>query len=124
MDTNNDPKPTKIQRALRERSDYCAIEATIDLIGSKWKVVVLNHLRVLGTLRFNELRRSMPAVTQKMLTSQLRELEADGLVERTVYAVVPPKVEYSLTPLGASLEPILVAMKSWGDDYMSRQAVQ
>ncbi|MDB5360445.1 MAG: hxlR-like helix-turn-helix family protein [Rhodospirillales bacterium] len=92
----------------------CAVEAAISLIDGKWKCVVLFHL-LEGTVRFNEMRRRVPGVTQRMLTNQLRELEADGLIVRTVYAQVPPKVEYSLSPLGRSLESILVALKAWGE---------
>ncbi len=92
----------------------CAVEATISLIDGKWKCVILWHLRA-GTARFNEIRRRVPDVTQRMLTNQLRELEADGLIVRTVYAQVPPKVEYSLSPLGRTLEPVLMALKGWGD---------
>ncbi len=92
----------------------CAVEAAVSLIDGKWKCVILFHL-LRGTARFNELRRHLPGVTQRMLTNQLRELEADGLITRTVYAQVPPKVEYSLSPLGRSLEPVLGALKGWGD---------
>lgn len=77
--------------------------------------MVLFHLLHGGTLRFNELRRRVPGVTPRMLTNQLRELEADGLIARRVYAEVPPKVEYSLSPLGRSMEPVLAALKEWGD---------
>jgi DNA-binding HxlR family transcriptional regulator len=92
----------------------CLIEATVSLIDGKWKCVVLFHL-LNDTRRFSEIRRLIPDVTQRMLTSQLRELEADGFIERKVYAQVPPKVEYSLTPLGKSLEPVLCALRQWGD---------
>jgi DNA-binding HxlR family transcriptional regulator len=95
-------------------SPGCAVEATLRLIDGKWKGVILYHL-LDGTLRFTEIRRRLTSVTQRMLTNQLREMEADGLIARTVYAVVPPKVEYSLTARGRSLEPILLALKSWGD---------
>lgn len=97
----------------------CPVEATMDVIGGKWKTVVLFHL-LNGTKRFGELRRLMPGVTQRMLTLQLRELEEDGLVERMVYAQVPPKVEYSLTQFGSSLEPIIRMMKDWGEQYTDR----
>lgn len=93
----------------------CAVEAALGLIDGKWKGVVLFHL-LDGTLRFNEIRRLIPAVTPRMLTNQLRELEADGLLVRTVYAEVPPKVEYSLSPLGRTLAPVLAALKAWGDE--------
>ncbi|HLZ67443.1 MAG TPA: helix-turn-helix domain-containing protein [Aliidongia sp.] len=95
-------------------SPGCSVEATLSLIDGKWKGVILFHL-LDGTLRFNEIRRRVPGVTQRMLTTQLRELEADGLIEREVYPQVPPKVEYSLSPLGWTLEPVLVALKIWGD---------
>ncbi|HWK45347.1 MAG TPA: helix-turn-helix domain-containing protein [Stellaceae bacterium] len=91
----------------------CAVEATISLIDGKWKCVILFHL-LDGTVRFNEIRRRVPGVTQRMLTNQLRELEADRLIIRKVYAQVPPKVEYSLSPLGRSLEPVLTALRVWG----------
>ncbi|WP_082653293.1 helix-turn-helix domain-containing protein [Aureimonas sp. AU22] len=95
-------------------SPGCSVEAAVGLIDGKWKSVVLFHL-LSGTLRFGELRRQIPTVTPRMLTNQLRELEEDGLVERKVYAQVPPKVEYSLSPLGRTMEPILLALKGWGD---------
>lgn len=100
-------------------SPGCAVEAAISLIDGKWKCVLLFHLFEQGTLRFNELRRRVPGVTQRMLTNQLRELEADGLVHRRVYAEVPPKVEYSLTELGRGLEPILLALKDWGEAHLA-----
>jgi DNA-binding HxlR family transcriptional regulator len=92
----------------------CPVEATLSLIGGKWKGIVLWHL-FQGTLRFNEIRRRLPDVTQRMLTNQLRELEADGFIVRTVYAEVPPKVEYSLSDRGRSLEPVILALKAWGE---------
>jgi len=92
----------------------CTVEAAVSLIDGKWKCVILFHL-LRGTARFNELRRRLPGVTQRMLTNQLRELEQDGLIIRTVYAQVPPKVEYSLSPLGRSLKPVLASLKAWGD---------
>lgn len=90
------------------------MEATLALIGGKWKGVVLWHL-LQGTLRFNEIRRRLPGVTQRMLTNQLHELEADGFITRTVYPEVPPKVEYSLSERGRSLEPVILALKAWGE---------
>jgi Predicted transcriptional regulators len=95
-------------------SPGCSVEAAIGLIDGKWKSVILYHL-LAGTLRFNEIRRHVLNVTPRMLTNQLRELEQDGLIQRKVYAQVPPKVEYSLSPLGRSMEPILLALKAWGD---------
>ncbi len=98
----------------------CAVEATLDLIDGKWKGVILFHLQA-GTQRFGELRRRMPGITQRMLTKQLRALEDDRLVIRKVYAEVPPRVEYRLSPLGETLRPIIVALKSWGTAYKERQ---
>jgi DNA-binding HxlR family transcriptional regulator len=94
----------------------CSVEAALQLIDGKWKGVILYHL-MKGTLRFNEIRRKLPNVTQRMLTNQLRELEEDGFVARRVYAEVPPKVEYSLTERGRTLEPVIAALKAWGDAH-------
>ncbi|VWD36082.1 transcriptional regulator family protein [Burkholderia lata] len=91
----------------------CPVTFTVEVIGGKWKSLILYHL-MSGTRRFNELRRLMPEVTQRMLTLQLRELEADNVVAREVYREVPPKVEYSLTPLGQTLAPLISAMRDWG----------
>lgn len=98
-------------------SDGCPVEATLELIGGKWKGVVLYHL-LDGVMRFNELQRAVGAVTQRMLTKQLRELEEAGLVARKVYPVIPPKVEYSLTEKGRTLEPILLALRDWGTEHV------
>ncbi|GAB1582569.1 winged helix-turn-helix transcriptional regulator [Phyllobacterium phragmitis] len=109
----------KVRHSRIECNPGCSVEAAISLIDGKWKCVVLFHL-ISGTMRFNEIRRQVPGVTQRMLTNQLRELEEDGLIERKVYAQVPPKVEYSLSPLGRSIEPILLALKEWGDANIGR----
>lgn len=94
--------------------DYrCPVEITLEVIGGKWKALVLWHLSH-KTLRFSQLRRRLPRVTQKMLTQQLRELERDGLIHREVFAEVPPRVEYSLTDLGLTLVPLLRQMCDWG----------
>ena len=94
----------------------CPVETTLTLIGDKWKVLILRDLMD-GTKRFGELKKSIGSVTQKVLTAQLRDMEEKGLVNRKVYAEVPPKVEYSLTELGKSLQPILAAMQTWGEKY-------
>jgi DNA-binding HxlR family transcriptional regulator len=94
----------------------CSMELTLDLIGGKWKALILWHLGE-STLRFSELKKTLPKITQKMFTHQLRELEASGLVNRLIYRQVPPKVEYSLTPAGKSLLPILETMCQWGENY-------
>ena len=94
----------------------CPVETTLTLIGDKWKVLILRDL-MSGTKRFGELKKSIGTVSQQVLTAQLRDMEANGLVHRDVYAEVPPRVEYSLTELGQSLKPILDAMWNWGEDY-------
>ena len=94
----------------------CPVETTLTLIGDKWKVLILRDLMT-GTKRFGELRRSVGNVSQKVLTAQLRDMEQKGLVSRTVFAEVPPRVEYSLTELGKSLSPVLDALRIWGEDY-------
>lgn len=99
------------------KEDNCPVEATLELIGGKYKALILWHLSQ-GILRFSELRQVIKGATPKMLTQQLRELEANGLVHREVYPVIPPKVEYSLTETGRSLMPVLVAMRDWGADYL------
>ncbi|MDO5401754.1 MAG: helix-turn-helix domain-containing protein [Eubacteriales bacterium] len=96
---------------------HCPVEATLDLIGGKYKALILWHL-IGNTLRFNELSKLIPQATPKMLTQQLRELEADKLISRTVYPVVPPKVEYSLSEFGKSIIPILDTMCKWGESYL------
>lgn len=95
----------------------CFFELTLQVIGGKWKPVILNHLAVTGTMRFGELKRGIDRITEKMLTQQLRELAADGLVHREVYHQVPPKVEYSLTEVGRTLIPVLMHMREWGVSY-------
>jgi DNA-binding HxlR family transcriptional regulator len=95
----------------------CPVEATLERIGGKWKGIVLYHL-LEGTKRYNELKRDVGNVSQRMLTKQLRELENDGLIVRKVFPVVPPHVEYSLSEKGRTLEPILLALRDWGESYV------
>ena len=99
----------------------CPVETTLTLISDKWKVLILRDLMP-GTKRFGELKKSVGNVSQKVLTSQLREMEQSGLLIRTVYPEVPPRVEYPLTDLGRSLKPILDAMQSWGEAYKAGSA--
>ena len=98
----------------------CPVETTLTLIGDKWKVLILRDL-LPGTKRFGELKKSIGSVSQKVLPAQLRDMENSGLLTRTVYAEVPPRVEYSLTDLGKSLKPILNAMWTWGEEYKKTQ---
>lgn len=97
----------------------CPVETTLMLIGDKWKVLILRDLMP-GTKRFGELKKSVGNVSQKVLTAQLRDMEENGLVNRQVYAEIPPRVEYSLTDLGRSLKPILDAMWTWGEEYKEK----
>lgn len=97
----------------------CGVEATLSVIGGVWKPVLLFHL-LPGKLRFNALCRLTPGATARMITLQLRELEADGIIARTVYPEVPPKVEYELTALGRTLQPVLLSMRSWGEAFQQR----
>lgn len=97
----------------------CPVETTLMLISNKWKILILRDLMP-GTKRFGELKKSIGSVSQKVLTAQLRDMEEKGLVNRKVYAEVPPRVEYTLTELGYSLKPVLDAMWSWGEDYKAK----
>lgn len=103
------------QKTIKELP-ACHVETTLTLIGNKWKVLILRDL-LTGTKRFGELKKSIGNVSQKVLTAQLRAMEENGLLIRTVYAEVPPRVEYTLTDLGESLKPILDAMGNWGEEY-------
>jgi len=103
-----------------QRPFGCSVEATLSVLGGRWKPVILFKLMEQGVLRFGELRRQIPDVTQKMLTNQLRELERDGVVHRRLYPEVPPRVEYSLTDYGKTLGPILIAMRDWGVSHINK----
>jgi DNA-binding HxlR family transcriptional regulator len=100
----------------------CSVEATLSVVGGRWKPVIIFQLLENDVLRFGEMKRKIPAVTQRMLTNQLRELERDGVVLRKVYAEVPPRVEYSLTRYGRTLEPVMLAMRDWGATHMTTLA--
>lgn len=109
---------------LFNKTFNCEKELTLTVIGGKWKMLILWHLGKEGTKRFGELKSLMPGITQRMLVSQLRELEEDLIVNRKVYPVVPPKVEYSLTEHGKSLMPILESMYEWGKAYMETNQIK
>lgn len=100
-----------------DKKYYCTVELTLHVIGGKWKPIIIYKLGREDVLRFSEMKRAIPNITQKMLTQQLRELEADGVVHREVYPQVPPKVEYSLTELGRSVLPVIHSLCDWGKDY-------
>ena len=109
-------KTSNTGTTTEQYTTFCPVNTTLSVIGGKWTVLILYHL-VEQTQRFNELRRLLPEITQRMLTLQLRELEEDGLIHREVYPVVPPKVEYSLTDFGRTLLPVIGSMHQWGVEY-------
>lgn len=111
----NEKKPNKMY--------HCPIDAVLGIIGGKYKTIILYNL-LKGTLRYSELQRLLPQATPKVLTQQLRELEADGVIARKVYPVVPPKTEYSITDYGRTLSPILETMYEWGATYMADRIVK
>lgn len=104
---------------MKKRYTNCPVETTLSLIGDKWKILIIRDL-LTGTKRFGELKKSIVGVSQKILTAHLREMEEDGLINRKVYPVVPPKVEYSLTNLGLSLQSVLTSLQEWGNKYNSK----
>ncbi|MGK7875276.1 MAG: winged helix-turn-helix transcriptional regulator [Xenococcaceae cyanobacterium] len=108
-------------KAASTKRASCPVETTLKVIGGRWKVLILREL-FQGVKRFGQLNRALNGITQKMLTQQLRELESDGIVHREVYPQIPPKVEYSLTPLGESLKPILEVMHQWGVKHLNQQS--
>lgn len=110
-----------MQQESHATREKCGVETTIAVVGGKWKPMILYAL-LSGPRRFGELNRLIPEITQRMLTLQLRELEEDGVIAREIYKQVPPKVEYSLTPLGQTIEPILSLMQQWGEHYANTRA--
>ena len=107
------------ESTAKQELPACPVETTLTLISDKWKVLILRDL-MNGTLRFGELKKSIGHVTQKVLTAQLRQMEASGLLTRKVYAEVPPRVEYTLTELGYSLKPVMDALGEWGENYQAQ----
>ncbi|MCO5387307.1 MAG: helix-turn-helix transcriptional regulator [Desulfosporosinus sp.] len=104
----------------KEEMPACPVATTVQLIGSKWKLLIMRNL-LAGTQRFGELKKSIPGISQKVLTDSLRSMEEDGIITRKVYAEVPPRVEYSLNELGESMRPIISAMEQWGTAYKNNQ---
>jgi DNA-binding HxlR family transcriptional regulator len=112
---------TRVNPPVAQAPEDCPVEATLRVIGGRWKALIIYHLRG-GPKRFNELRRKMPGITQRMLTQHLRELQADGILDRRVFEVVPPHVEYSISGAGKTLLPILDAMAAWGQERQAERA--
>lgn len=102
---------------MEKQPELCRVDDALNIIVGKWKPIIILHLLHRGTQRFNELKRNLPGITQKMLTSQLRELEDEDIITRKIYPQIPPKVEYSISEYGKTLEPILVAMHEWGTKH-------
>lgn len=105
---------------IKEEMPACPVATTVALIGSKWKLLIIRNL-LARPWRFNELKKGLEGISQKVLTDSLRSMEADGIITRTVYPEVPPRVEYALTELGKSLKPILDSMRAWGEAYKAKQ---
>ncbi len=120
LKTDPDREPEPPLRAVV--ADLEAVEAAVRVIGGKWKIMILAHLNA-GPRRFSELRRAMPLVSQQSLTLQLRELERDGVIDRRIYAQIPPRVEYSLTSIGAKVSPLMGVLMTWGRELLQAQQV-
>ena len=107
-------------KKLEKELPSCPVQITLSLIDNKWKVLIIGEILFEGTQRFSELRKALPAISQKVLTQNLRSMEDDGLITRKVFAEVPPRVEYSLTELGLSLRPVIDSMMEWGEGYKNK----
>ncbi len=116
-DTKADNQEVKIEKKTVFDEKSCPITATMQVLGGKWKVILINAIYHTSPARFGELKRSVKGITQSMLTQQLRELEEDGLISRKIYAEIPPRVEYTLTEFGLTLSPIMQSMAKWGEEY-------
>ncbi len=115
--TNIDNQEVKNEKKFVFDEESCPVTATMQVLGGKWKAILINAIYLTSPARFGELKRSVKGITQSMLTQQLRELEDDGLISRKIYAEIPPRVEYTLTELGLTLSPIMQAMAKWGEEY-------
>lgn len=120
-DTNIDNQLLNLENKLIFDENSCPVTATMKVLGGKWKPILINAIYLTAPARFGELKRSVRGITQSMLTTQLRELEDDGIINRKIYAEIPPKVEYTLTEFGLTLSPIIVAMAQWGKEYRIRK---
>jgi DNA-binding HxlR family transcriptional regulator len=122
--TNTDNQEVKNEKILVFDEKSCPVTATMQVLGGKWKAILINAIYLTSPARFGELKRSVKGITQSMLTQQLRELEDDGLISRKIYAEIPPRVEYTLTEFGLTLSPIMQSMAKWGEEYrMKKQKV-
>jgi DNA-binding HxlR family transcriptional regulator len=122
--TNNENQLVKKDQKMIFDENNCPITATMQVLGGKWKPILINAIYLTAPARFGELKRSVEGITQSMLTSQLRELEDDGIIGRKIYAEIPPRVEYTLTEFGLTLSPVILSMARWGKEYrMKKQKV-
>lgn len=115
--TNIDDQGYKVEKKLIFDDQSCPVTATMQVLGGKWKAILINAIYHTSPARFGELKRSVKGITQSMLTQQLRELEEDGIISRKIYAEIPPRVEYTLTEFGLTLSPIMLSMAKWGEEY-------
>ena len=115
--TNIDNQDIKYGKKIVFDENSCPVTATMQVLGGKWKPILINAIYLTAPARFGELKRSVKGITQSMLTQQLRELEEDGLISRKIYAEIPPRVEYTLTEFGLTLSPIMQSMAKWGEEY-------
>jgi DNA-binding HxlR family transcriptional regulator len=123
-DTNVDNQEVNKEKIFVFDEKSCPVTATMQVLGGKWKSILINAIYLTSPARFGELKRSVRGITQSMLTQQLRELEDDGLISRKIYAEIPPRVEYTLTEFGLTLSPIMQSMAKWGEEYrMQKQKV-
>ena len=112
-----DDQGYKVEKKLIFDEQSCPVTATMQVLGGKWKAILINAIYHTSPARFGELKRSIKGITQSMLTQQLRELEEDGIISRKIYAEIPPRVEYTLTEFGLTLSPIMLSMAKWGEEY-------
>src|SRR4028118_956011 len=119
--TNTDNQEVKNEKIFVFDEKSCPVTATMQVLGGKWKAILINAIYLTSPARFGELKRSVKGITQSMLTQQLRELEEDGLISRKIYAEIPPRVEYTLTEFGLTLSPIMQSMAKWGEEYRMKK---
>lgn len=120
--TNTDNQQVKKEKKIVFNENSCPVTATMQVLGGKWKPILINAIYLTAPARFGELKRSVEGITQSMLTQQLRELEEDGIISRKIYAEIPPRVEYTLTEFGMTLSPIMQAMAKWGKEYKIKKS--